>query len=131
MHIVADPPEPATDVEMIRATRSALDLLAIRLSVDVLYVLASGTRRYGELYAEVGDVSKKTLTNTLRRLERDGFVARRAHAEVPPRVEYSLTGLGWNLTGMLMSVYEWSAAHMPEVEEARSRAVGGEQAMAA
>jgi DNA-binding HxlR family transcriptional regulator len=131
MHIVPAPPEEASDFEMIRATRSALDLLGVRLSVDVLYLLASGTRRYSELYYDVGEVSKKTLTHTLRTLERDGLVTRRAYAEVPPRVEYSLTGLGWKLTSVLMNVYEWATAHMPQVEEARSRALGGEQAIAA
>jgi DNA-binding HxlR family transcriptional regulator len=135
MHIVTPAPEEASDFEMIRATRSALDLLGVRLSVDVLYLLASGTRRYNELFYEVGEVSKKTLTHSLRTLERDGLVARRAYAEVPPRVEYSLTRLGWNLTGMLMNVYEWATAHMPQVEEARSRSravgAGGDRAIAA
>jgi DNA-binding HxlR family transcriptional regulator len=119
------------DVEMIRGTRAVADLVAGKWSIDVLYLLASGTRRYNELYYEVGEVSKKTLTHALRTLERDGLVTRRAYAEVPPRVEYSLTRLGWNLTGMLMSVYEWATAHMPQVEEARSRAVGGDEAIAA
>jgi DNA-binding HxlR family transcriptional regulator len=126
MHIIT-PPEEASDFEMIRVTRSALELLGVRLSVDVLYLLASGTRRYSELYYEVGEVSKKTLTHTLRTLERDGLITRRAYAEVPPRVEYSLTGLGWALTSVLMNVYEWATAHMPQVEEARSRILAARQ----
>jgi DNA-binding HxlR family transcriptional regulator len=130
MHIVTVS-EEASDFEMIRVTRSALDLLGVRLSVDVLYLLASGTRRYSELYYDVGEVSKKTLTHTLRTLERDGLVTRRAFAEVPPRVEYSLTGLGWALTGVLMNMYEWGTVHMSQVEAARLRAVDGGQALAA
>jgi DNA-binding HxlR family transcriptional regulator len=130
MHIVTTPDE-ATDFEMIRQTRSALEVLGVRLSVDVLYLLANGTRRYNELYYDVGEVSKKSLTHTLRTLERDGLIARRVFAEVPPRVEYSLTRLGWEMTTVLMNVYEWAATHMPAVEEARSRSDAGAQALAA
>jgi DNA-binding HxlR family transcriptional regulator len=119
MHLTALPHEP-TEFQMIELTRSALDLLGVRLGVDVLYLLASGTRRYSELFYEVGEVSKKTLTHALRRLERDGLITRRAFAEVPPRVEYSLTPLGWALTSVLMNVYEWATTHMPQVEAARS-----------
>jgi len=101
----------ASEYEMVRGTRRALSLLAGKWSVEVLYLLASGTRRYSEVLYEVGEISKKTLTQTLRSLERNGLVARRAYPEVPPRVEYSLTPLGWSLTGPLMSLYEWSAEH--------------------
>ena len=131
MLFTAPPPEEATDFQMIRATRSALALLELRLAVDVLYLLASGTRRYSEVLYEVGEVSKKTLTHTLRTLERDGLISRRAYAEVPPRVEYSLTGLGWSLTGLLMSLYEWAAANIDRVEKARTRALGGGEKLAA
>jgi len=104
----------ASEYEMVRGTRRALSLLAGKWSVEVLYLLASGTRRYSEVLYEVGEISKKTLTQTLRSLEHNGLVARRAYPEVPPRVEYSLTPLGWSLTGPLMSLYEWSAEHPVE-----------------
>src|SRR3954471_25059400 len=99
-----------SDYQMIKATRTVLGLLSGRWNVDVLYLLASGTRRYSELFYEVGEISKKTLTQTLRSLQRDGLVLRRAYADTPVRVEYSLTPLGWSLTGPLMSLYEWAAA---------------------
>jgi DNA-binding HxlR family transcriptional regulator len=102
----------ASEFEMVRGTRRALSLVTGKWSVEVLYLLASGTRRYSEVLYEVGEVSKKTLTQTLRALERHGLVARRAYAEVPPRVEYSLTPLGWSLTGPLMALYEWSAENL-------------------
>jgi DNA-binding HxlR family transcriptional regulator len=101
-----------SELEMVRGTRRVLSLLAGKWSVEVLYLLASGTRRYSEVLYEVGEISKKTLTQTLRALEREGLVARRAYPEVPPRVEYSLTSLGWSLTGPLMSLYEWSAENL-------------------
>lgn len=122
MTTTMNPPEEASDFEMIEATRATLGLLSSRWSVDVLYVLASGTRRYSELLYEVGEISKKTLTQTLRNLERDGLVVRRAFAEVPVRVEYSLTPLGWSLTGPLMTMYEWAADQLPHVHAARARA---------
>lgn len=116
----------ASDYEMVEATRAALGLLSGRWSVDVLYLLASGTRRYSELYYEVGEISKKTLTQTLRALQRDGLVARRAYADVPVRVEYSLTPLGWSLTSPLMALYEWAATELDSVKAAR--AVAGSRA---
>jgi DNA-binding HxlR family transcriptional regulator len=108
-----------TDFQMIRGTRSMLDLIAGKWSVDVIYLLASGTRRYSEVLYEVGEISKKTLTQTLRALERDGLIARRVYAEVPPKVEYSLTPLGWSLTEPLMAMYEWAAEHAPAIDAAR------------
>jgi DNA-binding HxlR family transcriptional regulator len=111
--------EPATDLQMIRGTKTVVDLLAAKWSVDVLYLLANGTRRYSEVFYEVGEISKKTLTQTLRSLERDGVIGRRVYAEVPPRVEYSLTPLGWSLTGPLMAMYEWAAEHGQDLEAAR------------
>jgi DNA-binding HxlR family transcriptional regulator len=111
----------ATDLQMIRGTRAVVDLLAGKWSVDVLYLLANGTRRYSEVFYEVGEISKKTLTQTLRALERDGLIARRVCAELPARVEYSLTALGWSLTEPLVAMYEWGAGHLHEVEAARRR----------
>jgi DNA-binding HxlR family transcriptional regulator len=103
---------PATEYEMVRGTHEALALVSSKWSIEVLYLLATGTRRYCEIYYDVGEISKKTLTQTLRLLMRNGLVARRAYAEVPPRVEYSLTPLGWSFTEVLMTLYEWSAAHL-------------------
>jgi DNA-binding HxlR family transcriptional regulator len=111
-----------SDYEMIEATREVIGLLSARWSVDVLYALAAGTRRYSELLYEVGEISKKTLTQTLRGLMRDGLVVRRAYVDVPVRVEYSLTPLGWSLTGPLMAMYEWAAVELPSVRAARALA---------
>jgi DNA-binding HxlR family transcriptional regulator len=111
--------EQPTDLQMIRGTKTMLDLLAAKWSVDVVYLLAGGTRRYSEVFYEVGEISKKTLTQTLRSLERDGVIARRVYAEVPARVEYSLTPLGWSLTEPLMAMYEWAVEHLQDLEAAR------------
>lgn len=101
-----------SDHDMVVATREALALLSGKWSVEVLYLLASGTRRYSEVLYDIGEISKKTLTQTLRALERSELVSRRVYPEVPPRVEYSLTSLGWSLTSVLMGLYEWSAEHL-------------------
>jgi DNA-binding HxlR family transcriptional regulator len=97
------------DLEMIHGTREVIGLLSGRWSVDVLYLLAGGTRRYSQIFYEVGEISKKTLTQTLRTLEANGLVRRRVFPEMPLRVEYSLTARGWSLSSLLMAMYEWSA----------------------
>jgi DNA-binding HxlR family transcriptional regulator len=113
--------EPPGELEMIRGTHAVLDLLAGRWSVDVVYLLASGTRRYSEIFYDVGEISKKTLTQTLRTLEANGLVTRKAYAEVPVRVEYSLSPLGWSITRLLMMMYEWSVEHAPQQRRSHLR----------
>ena len=106
------------DSEMIAGTHDALSLLASKWKVDVLYLLAAGARRYSGLHRQL-PVSKKVLTETLRAMERDGLVRRRIFAEVPVRVEYSLTPLGWSLSEVLMTLFEWASEHFDAVQEAR------------
>src|SRR3954468_6774680 len=117
-------PPPATDFEMVRGTQTVLELLSGKWSTGVLYLLANGKRRYSEIFYEVGEVSKKALTQTLRSLEHDGLIDRRAYAEMPMRVEYSLTQLGWSITTLLMTMYEWAAEHEPHVRAARAGTAG-------
>jgi len=114
-----------TEFEMVRGTREALELVTPKWTIEVLFLLASGTRRYSEVYYEVGEISKKVLTRTLRALERHGLVSRTVHAQVPARVDYSLTQLGWSLTGPLMAMYEWSAEHLEPSGQAHAR--GGDR----
>jgi DNA-binding HxlR family transcriptional regulator len=105
------------DFEMIERTRAALDLLDSKWSVAVIILLASGMRRHARLVDNIPGLSKKVLTSTLRRLEEHGIVARHVYAEIPVRVEYTLTRLGWQLTEPLMALYEWAVAHESELEE--------------
>ena len=109
------------DIEMIERTRAARDLLASKWKVDLLYLLARGAQRYSRLYDNLRGASKKMLTDSLRSLERDGLVERRVYAEVPVRVEYSLTTLGWSATELLMALADWADEHLPDVEQARLR----------
>jgi DNA-binding HxlR family transcriptional regulator len=68
-------------------------------------------RRHARLVDNIPGISKKVLTSTLRKLERSGIVSRHVYAEIPVRVEYTLTPLGWQLTEPLMALYEWADAH--------------------
>ena len=118
------------DSEMIAGTHDALSLLASKWKVDVLYLLATGARRYSGLHRQL-PVSKKVLTETLRAMERDGLVRRRIFAEVPVRVEYSLTPLGWSLTELLMTLFEWASEHFDDVQAARRAHEESDAAVAA
>jgi DNA-binding HxlR family transcriptional regulator len=85
-----------------------------------LYVLSGGTKRYGELQREIGEISQRMLTRTLRDLERNGLIKRKVYPVVPPMVEYSLTPLGETLNGVLKSLCDWSNENYDAVETARA-----------
>ncbi|HEY9498441.1 MAG TPA: helix-turn-helix domain-containing protein [Terrimesophilobacter sp.] len=105
------------DFEMIERTRAALDLLDSKWSVAVIILLASGMRRHARLVDNIPGLSKKVLTATLRKLERHGIVHRNVYPEIPVRVEYTLTSLGWQLTEPLMALYEWAVVHESELTD--------------
>jgi len=107
------------DAEMMERTRAVRDLLGAKWRVDVLYLLARGGRRHTWIYDHLLGISKKMLTDTLRGLERDGFVTRTVYPEVPVRVEYALTRLGWSATSLLMELFEWGSEHYTDVDDAR------------
>jgi DNA-binding HxlR family transcriptional regulator len=110
------------DFEMIERTHKALALLEPKWSLDVIFLLASGMRRHARLVDNIPGLSKKVLTATLRKLEQRGIVSRHVYPEIPVRVEYSLTPLGWQLTEPLMALYEWSEAHEDELAAAHAAA---------
>jgi DNA-binding HxlR family transcriptional regulator len=110
------------DFEMIERTREALALLDPKWSVDIIFLLASGMRRHARLVDNIPGLSKKVLTSTLRKLERSGIVSRHVYADIPVRVEYTLTPLGWQLTEPLMVLYEWAVAHEDELASAKPTA---------
>ena len=84
----------------------------------VLYELARGARRPGELRRTIG-VSQKMLTKTLRMLERDRLVQRTIYPIVPPRVDYALTPLGKTLMQPLSALYRWTERHLKAIQQAR------------
>jgi DNA-binding HxlR family transcriptional regulator len=101
-------------------TRQVVNRVGDRWSLLVLYALEGGTLRFAELRRTVDGISQKMLTQTLRILERDGLVSRRIHASVPPKVEYSLTPLGVDMTGVIAQIRTWAYAHMDDIEQARA-----------
>jgi DNA-binding HxlR family transcriptional regulator len=83
--------------------------------------LRDSTMRHGELTRRLEGISPKMLAQTLRELERDGIVNRRVYAVVPPKVEYSLTPLGDELSGLLSHIRTWAERHAPQILDARER----------
>lgn len=86
----------------------------------IVMALGDGALRFGEIRDAVDGISGKVLASTLKDLERDGIVLRRAFAEVPPRVEYELTELGRTLFDPLTALVAWAESHMSAVLESRS-----------
>lgn len=96
---------PACPVE------TTLMLIGSKWKVLILRDLMPGTKRFGELRRYIGSVSQKVLTAQLRDMEACGLVNRRVYAEVPPRVEYSLTELGRSLRPILDAMWAWGEAY--------------------
>ena len=101
---------PACPVE------TTLMLISDKWKVLILRDLIPGTRRFGELKKSIGTVSQKVLTAQLRDMEAKGLVTRRVYAEVPPRVEYSLTDLGRSLKPILDAMWSWGEEYKAKNE---------------
>ena len=100
--------------------RDILERIADRWSLLVIEALdGEEEMRFSRLRERIGGISQKMLTKTLRKLERDGLVARHIHAVVPPRVDYRLTPLGESLGQTVCAIWVWAGEHIAEVEEAR------------
>lgn len=87
--------------------RQLLAILAEKWALLVIHALSEGTTRTGVLRRRIGGISEKMLIQTLKRLESIGVVAREEFAEVPPRVEYTLTELGWSLSPIVRALDQW------------------------
>ena len=99
---------PACPVE------TTLTLISDKWKVLILRDLMPGTKRFGELKKSIGNVSQKVLTAQLRAMEENGLVHRQVYAEVPPRVEYSLTDLGRSLKPILDSMWAWGEGYQKQ-----------------
>jgi DNA-binding HxlR family transcriptional regulator len=99
--------------------RVAIDVIGGRWQMVVLYALAHGPARPGELRRQIGGISQKVLTETLRRLEHNGLVRRDRFAEAPPRVEYSLTTAGEGLLVPLRALGDWAAEYADQIPTER------------
>ncbi|MCP2322801.1 DNA-binding HxlR family transcriptional regulator [Hamadaea flava] len=100
--------------------REILDQICNKWTLLVVATLDQGRLRFTDLHQQIPGISQRMLTLTLRNLERDGLVAREAYAEVPPRVEYSLTAVGKSLIPPALALAGWAIEHVPHIEASRA-----------
>lgn len=101
-------PLPACPIE------TTLSLIGDKWKVLILRDLLPGTKRFGELKKSIGGVTQKVLTAQLRDMEDKGLLTRKVYAEVPPRVEYTLTATGYSLRPVLDAMTAWGQAYKKE-----------------
>lgn len=92
-----------------------LEAISGRWKVMIIHQLLEGTKRFNQLQRELSGVTHRTLTKQLRELETVGLVNRKDYAEIPPRVEYSLSPLGKSLKPILMAMHEWGKKNASKV----------------
>ena len=101
------------------AVSSVLSRVGDKWSLQVVFCLSDGPRRFNELRRTVGGISQRILTLTLRGLERDGLVTRTVFPTVPPRVDYELTELGQSLRVQVRALGSWATEHHPSIVQSR------------
>lgn len=106
---------PACPVE------TTLTLISDKWKVLILRDLMNGTMRFGELKKSIGHVSQKVLTFQLRQMEESGLLDRKVYAEVPPRVEYTLTEVGYSLKPVLDSMWAWGEAYKERLNDSGTK----------
>ena len=80
---------------------------------------SNGTMRFNDIQRSLDDISQRMLTVTLRRLENDGLISRKVYAEIPPRVEYTLTDMGQSLIPLISNLVDWALEHMEAILASR------------
>jgi DNA-binding HxlR family transcriptional regulator len=108
------------------AVSGILSRVGDKWTVLVVELLGNGPMRFSELRREIGGISQKMLTTTLRGLERDGFVTRTAFLTIPPRVDYALTDLGHELLEPVRALGLWARQNTDRVNAARARFDAGQ-----
>ncbi len=101
---------PACPVE------TTLSLISDKWKILIIRDLLGGTKRFGELKKSITGISQKVLTSNLRQMEESGLVHREVYAEVPPKVEYSLTELGISLQPVLSAMEVWGLNYKSQIE---------------
>ncbi len=100
--------------------RDVLDHIGGKWNSLMLLALADGPRRFSELRRFIPDISQRMLTQTLRDLQRDGYLVRTVYPTLPPSVEYRLTDLGHSLLVPVRALVQWSQSHHAAIRQARS-----------
>ena len=101
--------------------RDVVDGVGGKWSSLILLLLADGAQRFGAIRRQVPDISQRMLTQTLRDLQRDGYVSREVFPTQPPSVEYSLTELGYSISQPLIELVTWAKNNHSAVRESRLR----------
>ena len=96
---------------------TTLTLISDKWKVLILRDLLTGTKRFGELRKSIGTVSQKVLTSQLRQMKESGLLTRKVYAEVPPRVEYTLTELGYSLKPIMDAMWTWGENYQAQNEK--------------
>ena len=108
--------------DAVERVERSMGIIGGKWKPAILYSLVTeGTLRFTELRRRIPGVTQRMLTQQLRDLQRHGLVARQHHAEIPPRVEYSVTPLGRSLHPIFKSVCDWAGENFSTVEKARDR----------
>ena len=115
-HTGDGPRAAAGDTDECRIVREMLSHLGDKWTLLVILCLSAGPLRFNALQRAVVGISHRMLTVTLRKLERDGLVARTVYPETPPHTEYALTDLGVSFTEPVMAIANWAIAAQPEIE---------------
>jgi len=100
-------------------SRTILKDVTSRWGMLVLVALREGTLRFSDLRRKIGGVSEKMLSQTLRRLERDGLVERTVHPVIPPHVDYTLTALGEGIGKHIETLTDWIEVNLPKIMKAQ------------
>jgi DNA-binding HxlR family transcriptional regulator len=102
--------------------RNVLNRMSDKWSLLILRSLQkNGTMRNKELMESIPDISHKMLSNTLKRLEEDRLISRKVYAEVPPRVEYTLTAIGEDLMPAFQMMVDWALVHFEEITQKKAQ----------
>ncbi|MBE9045016.1 helix-turn-helix transcriptional regulator [Pleurocapsales cyanobacterium LEGE 10410] len=108
--------------------RQLINVICDKWTLPVLYVLRQDTKRYSEIQREIPGISKKMLTQTLRKLESDNILKRTVYPVVPPKTEYNLTAFGSKLIEPLEVLADWAWEHQQELHKiCDRRRLAGEQ----
>ena len=99
--------------------RNVVAQIGDKWSLLILFALVDGADRFNSLNSRVVGISQRMLTQTLRDLEREGYVSRTVYAEVPVKVEYELTEMGRDLVKPLYQLVSWADSHQSEIQRSR------------
>ena len=107
------------ELDRLGAVRDVMDRVAGKWSMMILGMLENAPQRFTVLQKSIPGISQRMLTHTLRNLQRDGLISRASFAEIPPRVEYTLTPLGRTLLPAVLAIAQWAVDNYEQLQENR------------